>query len=228
MAVSRPRAPDHSLDRLTLPNRERATRPHREPRSTAVSKHELRSALQAIVLGLVIQRPSYGYEIANRCQRLCGSFLYVRQASVYGALERLSAIGLIEALDSRQRRVGRGARRYFRVTAAGGDAYRNWAESEIRQETERAQLLARIATAGRLGITGLRKVLDGYEQVLIGQAKTLAEVQAADPAHPGLDALCERLVLVERRITLAGAEEWLAVARDEVDDFEARHVRHKA
>jgi DNA-binding PadR family transcriptional regulator len=210
-----------------LPNRERDTESIRQPRSPAAGALTVRSPLQAIVLGLVIQRPSYGYEIADRCQRLCGSFLHVHQTSIYGALERLNNVGLIEALDRRPRLTGHRERRYFRVTTEGGRQHQHWAESEIRPETERAQLLARIATAGRSGTKGLRLALDRYERVLANQAENLAENQVVDASYPSLDALCERLVIVERRIALAGSEEWLAVARDEVNDFEVRRAKHQ-
>lgn len=210
-----------------MPKRERAAS-LRQSHSPPTDDLKVRSPLQAIVLGFVIQRPSYGYEIANRCQRLCGSFLYVHQTSIYGALERLSSIGLIEALDPRPRPTGHRERRYFRVTTEGGKQHHRWAESEFGQETERAQLLARIATAGRTGTRGLRQTLDRYEQVLANQAEALAERQVTDTSHPSLDALCERLVIIERRIALAGSEEWLAVARDEVNDFEVRRAEHRA
>lgn len=208
---------------MTLREPARPTRQPQSPRGVL----KLTSPLQAIVLGLVIQRPSYGYEIANRCQRLCGSFLRMRYTSVYGALGRLQELGLIEALDPMQSRPGPGARRRYRAIAKGGREYRRWMAQEISHETERAELLARIASDGRLGVATIRKVLDEYEHTLAHQARALAELRPLDTSHPASTALCERLVQAERRISVAGLEEWLGVARDEINNFEARHVERR-
>ena len=53
-----------------------------EPASCAV----LRSQVACAVLGLVIEKPSHGYEIGQRFERRFGGFLSVGRSSIYAAL----------------------------------------------------------------------------------------------------------------------------------------------
>ncbi len=58
----------------------------------------LRSPLACAVLGLVIERPSYGYEIGRRFETRFAELLPASRPSVYRMLGGLAAAGLIEEM----------------------------------------------------------------------------------------------------------------------------------
>jgi DNA-binding PadR family transcriptional regulator len=78
----------------------------------AVSKVEL------VVLGLLADEPSYGYELLERFRERSMSFwAEIGRASVYQALDRLEAKGLV--VGRAQDGTGGPDRRVFRLTRAG-------------------------------------------------------------------------------------------------------------
>ncbi len=79
-----------------------------DPAGSAV----LRSQVVCAVLGLVIEKPSHGYEIGQRFERRFGGFLSVGRSSIYAALASLMEAALIEKMSGRSTTgVSRGARR---------------------------------------------------------------------------------------------------------------------
>src|SRR5271168_5258522 len=90
-----------------------------DPASSAV----LRSQVACAVLGLVIEKPSHGYEIGQRFERRFGGFLSVGRSSIYAALASLMEAELIEKMaTSSSTGVSRGAKAgaAYRATASGG------------------------------------------------------------------------------------------------------------
>ncbi|MBB4662733.1 DNA-binding PadR family transcriptional regulator [Conexibacter arvalis] len=101
------------------------------------------------VLGLVIERPSYGYELSRRLQTRFGDLLAVSRSHVYGALDALQRGGLIEPLPAppaaepvRQPKV------HYRATAAGERAFAAWVVEELGEHARRARLLGAVAELG--------------------------------------------------------------------------------
>ena len=68
--------------------------------------------LDACVLGLVSQRPAYGYELTQRAQAV----IDVSESTLYPVLRRLLKEGLLSTFD--QPFDGRN-RRYYEITATG-------------------------------------------------------------------------------------------------------------
>lgn len=85
----------------------------------------VRSPVDVAVLGLVLEHPSYGYELSKRFEQRFGALLSVSRSHIYGALNSLQRDRLIEPLpdpgDSpRQPKV------HYRATEAGVAAFRAW------------------------------------------------------------------------------------------------------
>jgi DNA-binding PadR family transcriptional regulator len=85
-----------------------------------------------LVLGLIIQQPSHGYELYQRFERF-GAVLPLSRSSVYAVLDRLRERGMVEEIDlepvgpvSRKRE----SRRSYRATAVGASAYRRWVAAD--------------------------------------------------------------------------------------------------
>ena len=72
------------------------------------------------VLAALLDGPLHGYAIAQRGQELSGGRVRLSAGTLYGALERLEAQGLVE--QDAEEVVGGRRRRYHRITRAGADA----------------------------------------------------------------------------------------------------------
>ncbi|MGO9490492.1 MAG: PadR family transcriptional regulator [Solirubrobacteraceae bacterium] len=178
---------------------------------------ETRSPVAWLVLGLLLEQPSHGYEVSQRYEDRFGSFAAMSVPRVYAALDRLRDNGLIEAvaLDT-ARPVPKQhlMRRSYRVTAGGAAAYRAWVAERMREDPQRLQLLARIASAGGLGFDGVLDVIDRYERACLEELRALptdAPAAAAGDLTP--EQLAEMLIADQQRRELNARREWAVHAR---------------
>ena len=91
------------------------------------------------ILAALLDGPSHGYGIIQEAESLSGGRVRLTAGTLYGALERLAAEGLVE--PDREEVVGGRRRRYFRLTGDGEDA--------LAEETERMRSSAEVVR-GRL------------------------------------------------------------------------------
>lgn len=180
-----------------------------------------------MVLALVIQRPSWGYEINLRFQGRFGEFCSVNPSKVYDSLNKLDQLGFIEVLSSPQERRQKGQegmRRYFRATATGARAYKRWALEMLKEDAQRAELLGKIATVGVLGLQAIRDVVDLFEQDCLARAQQLALPEGIDSGEPEAEvaALTDMLVLEQQRLAIEAELAWVAFARRQVDACQRR------
>lgn len=172
------------------------------------------SLIDHAVLALVIERPSYGYELYERFGRRFGEFLPASLGNVYDALKRLEREGYVEFAGlsgSRGRpRVNR------RATASGLTTYRLWLGEHLRDDPQRLELFSRLASAGLRDPEGMHAMLDRYEEESAREARKIA-IPNPDPAStdPMGELLWELLVEQQRRIAAVQLE-WVAYARSRV------------
>lgn len=109
----------------------------------------MKTTVNLAVLALVIEQPSYGYELSRRLGERFGELLAVSRSHVYGALDALQRGGLIEPLPppavaepARQPKV------HYRATAAGERALAAWVLDELDEHARHARLLGAIAALG--------------------------------------------------------------------------------
>jgi DNA-binding PadR family transcriptional regulator len=180
------------------------------------------SVIYWVVLGLVIERPSYGLELYHRFQRMYGDLLSVNSEShVYGALKSLEKRKLIVEIPG----TGSAAqpKPHYKATQHGADDYKNWLVAQVVvDEPRRQELLVR-----QLGIfaddpaAALRLVRSLEEQHL----------KSAAPATrlPGVPRdsraeLIEDLVAERRRLADGGMLSWLHYAEDRIEARAGRPV----
>lgn len=106
----------------------------------------MRSTVDVVVLGLLLEQPSYGYELCKRFERRFDGLVSVSRSHVYSALNSLLRDELIEPLPTdgseRQPKVR------YRVTAAGASAFRGEVAAQLDDAIRRSRLLGRLtATA---------------------------------------------------------------------------------
>lgn len=190
---------------------------------------ETRSPVAWLVLALVIEQPSHGYEIGQRFEQRFGWFLSLSSSSLYAALDRLRGAGMIEEIvlepaeePRRQHRL----RRPCRATAAGVRAYRRWVAERMRDDAQRAQILARVASAGVLGVQALLDVVDRYEMECMAEMKALppADIERLlSEGDCGDEELAESLAIDQQRREIRARLDWASHAR-RVLEVRARRV----
>jgi DNA-binding PadR family transcriptional regulator len=168
----------------------------------------MRSAVNAGVLSLVIEQPSYGGEIGRRFEERYDGLLSSRPQHIYKALDELRTHGLIEqiVLDDGVR-LGQQVRGY-RATAKGARAYRGWLRSPIQTGSRtRHEVMIRLASTRPEDRETASYLLDVYERAVLALARR----------HPvRADSVIDRLLDEEHR-TLADAQlRWIARAREEL------------
>ena len=83
--------------------------------------------LDLLILRIVATAPNHGYAIGQRIQQISRDVLQVRHGSLYPALHRLEARGLLSAVW-KESETGRGAK-FYRLTPKGRKQLRDEAES---------------------------------------------------------------------------------------------------
>jgi DNA-binding PadR family transcriptional regulator len=173
------------------------------------------SLLQWALLGLLIERPSYGYELAHRFERTFGGILRLSGVSyVYTALDGLRRRGLIEEVEVGDER--RMPRVHYRTTATGVSAYRERLFTQMRENDRHSRLLARqlavLAPEPELALA----ILDRYERACLQEAEEApaAPAQHASGATPA--ELAARLAAEESRLSLDAKLAWVEYARREL------------
>ena len=101
-----------------------------------------------LILTALAQGPQHGYGIIHDVRRISGERVALRTGTLYGALERLDADGLITV--DREEIVDRRLRRYYRLTDEGSARL---AEEAKRLQESAATALQRLG-ARRPGLAG--------------------------------------------------------------------------
>ncbi|HEX3520223.1 MAG TPA: PadR family transcriptional regulator [Solirubrobacteraceae bacterium] len=183
---------------------------------SASSSPVLRSQAAILVLGLVIEKPSHGYEIGRRFEDRFGALVRTGRASIYRTLGALERGGLIEAMSVEELGgVRRGARAgsSYRATPVGARAYRGWLAQRVRDDPERVEMLGRLTLAGVQSIEAALDFLDYYEQSCEQDARSLVASPPAEGEDDGRVRLVQELLLEERRRMIDAQFGWISYAR---------------
>lgn len=174
------------------------------------------SSVNWALLGLVIERPSYGLELANRFERVYADVLPVSSEShVYSALDALKTRGLIEMVPGTE--IGRQPKLHYQATQLGVRSYEDWLVGQIDAERRRQELWVR-----QLGIfvrdpDAALHVIGRFERRYLkgaGQTGRSPDGSASDPRAELIDGL----VAERQRTAEGGMLSWFRYAHD---SFEA-------
>jgi DNA-binding PadR family transcriptional regulator len=190
----------------------------------------LQASVNWAVLGLVIEKPSYGYEIGRRFIARFGGFIPASLSNIYTTLDRLVRMGLVEPTHVQASTAsGRQHKLYYRATSEGARAYRAWLARRLRELDQRSELLLRLLSVCLRGAPALDEVLDRYEVECVQERRALQEQPPRrPPADPELmPELLARMIDDERRSMLAAQLDWVQRTRAELGDHLERQ-RHRA
>jgi DNA-binding PadR family transcriptional regulator len=185
----------------------------------ATSRVPLRSPIYWALLGLLIERPSYGYELLKRFEREYDKLLPLSGDShIYTALNALAGKGLIEevhAPDIGERGPERQPKPRYRATAEGERCFLEWVIASRWEDRRQWRLFLRqlvvFASRPEVGI----QIIERCEQSYLREAGD--DSQAASDAG-GCDrvaGLAARLLCEESRLTIAARLLWVDYARKE-------------
>jgi DNA-binding PadR family transcriptional regulator len=180
----------------------------------------MRSPVNWALLGLVIERPSYGYELARRFERVYGDVQHVSGDShIYKALDALEGRSLTRGTpEARVASSGtdRQPKRHYRATATGEHSYREQLIEQMREDRRRSQMLVRqLAVYTSEPLVAL-EILESIEAACVEEA-----VRAPIPSPPDgspVDVgseLIERLAAEESRLAMEAKLPWFMYARRE-------------
>lgn len=126
------------------------------------------------VLGLVIERPGYGYDLARRLDERCGSWGWER-SGVYSALDQLTRDGHVRSEKAKgSRGSGRSApRAIYESTPAGLDYFREWIMSPTPPAPARQELDLKLLFSGPELLPGLIDQTWAQEQICMDQLRDL-------------------------------------------------------
>lgn len=86
-----------------------------------ISTDLIRGHTDTIILNILRQGDSYGYEIYKKILELCGNKYELKEATLYTAFRRLEKEGYIVSYWGDETQGGR--RKYYRITEAGYERY---------------------------------------------------------------------------------------------------------
>jgi DNA-binding PadR family transcriptional regulator len=169
------------------------------------------------LLGLLLQRPAYPYELADRLQSRLGPAWEINSGQLYQTIKGLERDGLIEPVAGTVE--GREDRRVRAITDRGIEEFERWfAEGSPRARLPRRPLLVKLTLAGPDRLNDALSHLDAYEQEC---TERLSELSREVDAVP-MDGLQVRADHVMLRLSLSAD-----VFQLEAELGWARHARER-
>jgi len=121
------------------------------------------SATSYVVLGLVAQRPSTGYDLAAFADESIGQFFPLTRSHIYSELDRLDRLGLLRARTIEAERAA--SKRLYEITEPGLDVLRAWLDDPaLPPERHRNLFLVHVFFGDRVSRDRIEELLDFYER----------------------------------------------------------------
>jgi DNA-binding PadR family transcriptional regulator len=155
-------------------------------RATANTRGWMRGAsapLRGALLGLVLERPGHGGDLANRLVARLGETWRIDTNDVYRLLDQLVADGLLAAHEEPRRENRRRTRMVYRPTGQTEDALTSWMETLLPREPVRLGLHAKLAVARDEDAPRLVAALRDYERECLRLAQLVAPAASGEVHH---------------------------------------------
>ena len=182
------------------------------------------------VLGLVIERPGYGYELARRLQERFGSSGFA-PTGVYSALDQLSSEALVRSAGSRGDAANERAapRTIYEATPKGVDRFEEWMLGGSSLAPVRDELYMKIALSRPHNLPRLIELAKAQEQACLARLEDLKGPVTRSRRSPR--AWSEVAVLLVRDAEIRQLQarvEWLQKARAVMDKLNLAQTRGSA
>jgi DNA-binding PadR family transcriptional regulator len=171
------------------------------------------------VLGLLLERPSYGYEVLVRFRRAFDAGQWaISPQGLYASLDRLERDGLIEPVVAHAAEASRRQPKTpYRVTEHGEHALQRFLQMPMGADPSRAEFLVRLQCAASRDTDALLEMLDGYERACLDELGRIGAVaRDDDEAQAHVGRLVERLAREDRRLGIQARLTWIEFARQQL------------
>jgi DNA-binding PadR family transcriptional regulator len=166
------------------------------------------------VLALVIERPSYSFDLWRRFEERFSQLYPLSKPRIYQVLDQLLERRLIEVMEadspsSRQPRVA------YRATALGARTHRAWLAESIQEDPRREELLRRLLATGARDARAMLQIVEVYERTCLDALARKSDLPDAAPL-PFDDETAElrdSLIAEERRLADEARIKFIAFAR---------------
>jgi DNA-binding PadR family transcriptional regulator len=168
------------------------------------------------VLGLVIERPGYGYQLAQRLEERFGCSEFV-PSGVYSALDQLSRDAYIRSAGEMGAGPTRRAapRTIYEATEDGVDHFEAWMLQASPTPPLRDELHMKIALCRPRDLPRLIDIVRGQEIACMGRLRDLKQRAGEDPPDPREWSSLMRTLARDAEVAVWNARiEWLQSARE--------------
>lgn len=174
------------------------------------TERPMTSAINWALLGLVIERPSYGLELFYRYERAYADVLPISgQSHIYSALDALEARGLIETVPALAKG-GRQPKPHYSATRVGARSYEDWLVEQVDAQLRQQQFWVRQLAIFAHDPPAALRVLDRFRNRYLAGVGEIGRPPGGSPT--GSRELIERLALEQQRIAVGGMLTWLGAA----------------
>jgi len=170
-------------------------------------------SMKYAVLGLLVQRRGYGYDLVQRFEEQVGPAWQLNAGAIYVALDKLEQEGLVRPVTSvgdsapTRRRTTRGAPRViYEATADGVERFEDWMATGSSMSPMREELHLKLALSSPRNLGRLIELTYEQEQAC-------------------LDRLEEHLGATSFEELIASSQPWSALASVMVRDAEIAHLQ---
>jgi DNA-binding PadR family transcriptional regulator len=170
------------------------------------------------LLGLMLHRPAYPYDLAERLQGRLGPAWAINSGQLYQTIDRLRRDGLIERVGGKAE--DRDDRHVYAITESGVEEFERWFEGTTSgARLSRRPLLVKITLAGPERLKDTLEQIDAYELDCAARLKELARTQEAitvEGPKVRADHVLLRVALSADIFQLEGELQWARHAHEMV------------
>lgn len=176
--------------------------------------------MRGVLLGLVLERPGHGGDLANRMLMRLGETWRIDTNDVYRLLEQLEREQLIESCEQPRRNNGRRTMVVYHPTERTSQSLTLWMETLLPREPVRLGLHAKLAVARPEDANRVMVALRDYEQKCLALAQLVTPNGGAQGSWAALFMDCTRDAVYTQ---LRAEIDWAAATRDRI----AEHARRQ-
>jgi DNA-binding PadR family transcriptional regulator len=172
--------------------------------------------LRGALLGLLLERPGHGGDLANRLAVRLGETWRVDTNDVYRLLEQLENTGLAASRDEPKRNNHRRMHLVYHPTEATPDALTLWMETLLPREPVRLGLQAKLSVARPQDAQRVIAALKAYERECLVLAHVVCPTEGRAHSWTGLCMDCTRDAVYAQ---LQTEIDWATRTRRRINEF---------
>ena len=172
--------------------------------------------LRGALLGLLLERPGHGGDLANRLAARLGETWRVDTNDVYRLLEQLEKTGLAQSRDEPKRNNHRRTHLVYYPTEETPEALTLWMETLLPREPVRLGLQAKLSVAREQDAPRLLTALRAYERECLMLAQLVSPTDGRGRSWTALCLDCTRdAVYAQLEVEI----NWAARTRQRINEF---------